>query len=65
MEGRQPRSFAEDYKRQAIEVAVSSSKQITLGAKELGLHDSALRNLSSLASRTSARPPLLDRWSRQ
>jgi transposase len=43
MEGRQRRSFTEDYKRQAAELVVSSGRAITSVAKELGLRDSVLR----------------------
>jgi transposase len=43
MEGRQRRSFTEDYKRQAAELVVSSGRSITSVAKELGLRDSVLR----------------------
>src|SRR5215207_7969192 len=40
---RRRRSFTEDYKRQAAELAVSSGRSITSVAKELGLRDSVLR----------------------
>src|SRR3954470_4731986 len=40
---RQRRSFTEDYKRQAVELAVSSGRSIGSVAKELGLRDSVLR----------------------
>src|SRR5438067_1884000 len=43
MEGRQRRSFTEEYKRQAAELVVSSGRSITSVAKELGLRDAALR----------------------
>jgi transposase len=43
MEERRRRSFTEDYKRQAVELAVSSGRSITSVAKELGLRDSVLR----------------------
>ncbi|MCK1544308.1 transposase [Bradyrhizobium sp. 179] len=43
MQGRQRRSFTEDYKRQAVELAVSSGRSIGSVAKELGLRDSVLR----------------------
>src|SRR5437899_10701271 len=43
MEGRQRRSFTEEYKRQAAELVVSSGRSITSVAKELGLRDSVLR----------------------
>ncbi|MGL3107086.1 transposase [Bradyrhizobium sp. BR 1432] len=37
MQGRQRRSFTDDYKRQAVELAVSSGRSIGSVAKELGL----------------------------
>ena len=40
---RQRRSFTEDYKRQAVELVVSSRRSITSVAKELGLRNSVLR----------------------
>ncbi len=40
---RQRRSFTEDYKRQAVELVVSSRRSVTSLAKELGLRDSVLR----------------------
>ncbi|MFK4719127.1 transposase InsO family protein [Bradyrhizobium niftali] len=43
MQGRQRRSVTEDYKRQAVELAVSSGRSIGAVAKELGLRDSVLR----------------------
>ncbi|MCK1551940.1 transposase [Bradyrhizobium sp. 177] len=43
MPERQRRSFTEDYKRQAVELAVSSGRSIGAVAKELGLRDSVLR----------------------
>src|SRR3979490_3424442 len=43
MEGRQRRSFTEEYKRQAAELVVSSGRSITSVAKDLGLRDSVLR----------------------
>ncbi|UFW51204.1 MULTISPECIES: transposase [Bradyrhizobium] len=43
MQGRQRRSFTDDYKRQAVELAVSSGRSIGSVAKELGLRDSVLR----------------------
>jgi len=39
----QRRSFTEDYKRQAVELVVSSGRSVTSVAKELGLRDSVLR----------------------
>jgi transposase len=38
MEGRQPRSFSDDYKRQAVDLVGRAGV-----AKELGLRDSVLR----------------------
>ena len=43
MEGRQRRSFTEDYKRQAVDLVASSGRSIGSVAKELGLRDSVLR----------------------
>jgi transposase len=43
MQGRQRRSFTEDYKRQAVELVVSNGRSVTSVAKELGLRDSVLR----------------------
>src|SRR4051795_13757732 len=43
MEGRQRRSFTDDYKRQAVDLVASSSRSVGLVAKELGLRDSVLR----------------------
>ena len=43
MSERQRRSFTEDYKRQAVELAVMSGRPIGSVAKELGLRDSVLR----------------------
>ncbi len=40
---RQYRSFTEEYKRQAIELVLSSGRSITSVAKELGLRESVLR----------------------
>jgi len=40
---RQRRSFTEEYKRQAVELVVSSGRSITSVGKELGLRDSVLR----------------------
>jgi transposase len=36
MEGRQRRSFADDYKRQAVDLVASSGRSIGSVAKELG-----------------------------
>jgi transposase len=43
MEGRQRRSFSDDYKRQAVDLVASSGRSIGSVAKGLGLHDSVLR----------------------
>lgn len=43
MEGRQRRSFKDDYKRQAVDLVASSGRSIGSVAKELGLRDSVLR----------------------
>ena len=43
MEGRQRRSFTDDYKRQAVDLVASSERSIGSVAKELGLRDSVLR----------------------
>jgi len=43
MEGRRRRSFTEDYKRQAVEILISSGRSVASVAKELGLRDSILR----------------------
>lgn len=40
---RQRRSFTEEYKRQAVELVVSSRRTVTSVTKELGLRDSVLR----------------------
>src|ERR1700756_3858155 len=39
MEGRQRRSFADDYKRQAVDLVASSGRSIGSVAKALGLRD--------------------------
>src|SRR5258708_120785 len=43
MEGRQRRSFTDDYKRQAVDLVASSGRSIGSVAKELGVRDSVLR----------------------
>ena len=43
MEGRQRRSFTDDYKRQAIDLVATSGRSVGSVAKELGLRDSVLR----------------------
>ena len=49
MEGRQRRSFTDDYKRQAVDLVASSGRSIRSVAKELGLRDSVLRRLGGIA----------------
>jgi transposase len=55
MEGRQRRSFTEDYKRQAADLVLSSGRSITSVAKELGLRDSVLRRWVDKFRRTRLR----------
>src|ERR1700736_6545836 len=43
MEGRQRRSFTDDYKRQAVDLVASSGRSAGSVAKELGLRESVLR----------------------
>ena len=43
METRQRRSFADDYKRQAVDLVASSGRSVGAVAKELGLRDAVLR----------------------
>src|SRR6202007_723464 len=43
MEGRQRRSFTDDYKRQAVDLVAWSGRSIGSVAKELGLRGSVLR----------------------
>src|ERR1700730_8975083 len=43
MEGRQRRSFTDDYKRQAVDLVASSGRLIGSVAQDLGLLDSGLR----------------------
>src|ERR1700716_2310292 len=61
MEGRQRRSFTEEYKRQAAELVVSSGRSITSVATELGLRDSVLRRwvekLRQEPASAATRPP--------
>src|SRR6266699_1112345 len=42
MEGRQRRSFTDDYKRQAVDLVASSGRSVG-SVEELGLRDSVLR----------------------
>src|SRR6202162_6082300 len=42
MEGRQRRSFTDDYKQQAVDLVASSGRSVGSVAKELGLRDSVL-----------------------
>ena len=51
MEGRRRRSFTEDYKRQAVEILISSGRSVASVAKELGLRDSILRRWAEKLSR--------------
>src|SRR3954465_8844573 len=55
MEGRQRRSFTDDYKRQAVDLVASSGRSTGSVAKELGLRDSVLRRWVEL--RGAAREP--------
>ena len=43
MEGRQRRSFTDDYRRQAVDLAASRGRSIGSVAKELGLRGSVWR----------------------
>jgi transposase-like protein len=43
MEGRQRRSFTDDYKRQAVNLVASSGRSIGSVGQGLGLRDSVLR----------------------
>ena len=43
MQASQRRSFADDYKQQAVDLVASSGRSIGAVAKELGLRDSVLR----------------------
>jgi transposase-like protein len=54
MEGRQRRSFAEDYKRQAVDLVASSGRSIGSVAKELGLRDLCVLEESRAALRNVA-----------
>jgi len=45
MQGRQRRSFTDEYKRQAVELVVSSGRSIGAVAKELGLRDGRRHDL--------------------
>ena len=53
MEGRQRRSFTDDYKQQAVELVASGGRSVGSVAKELGLRDSVLRRW--VAQRKAAR----------
>ena len=55
MEGRRRRSFTEDYKRQAVEILISSGRSVASVAKELGLRDSILRRWAEKLSRGQQR----------
>jgi transposase len=50
MEGRQRRSFTDDYKRQAVDLVASSGRAIGSVAKELGLRDSVLRRYRAIGN---------------
>ena len=54
METRQRRSFADGYKRQAVDLVASSGRSIGSVAKELGLRDSVWR---WVAQRGAGREP--------
>lgn len=61
------RSYTEEYKRQAVELVMSSGRSITAVAKELGLRDSVLRRWvdrvrqqpTSAAQRPTTQAPLM------
>jgi transposase len=57
MEGRRRRSFTEDYKRQAVEVLISSGRPVASVAKELGLRDSILRRWAEKLGRQPRAAP--------
>jgi transposase len=57
MEGRRRRSFTEDYKRQAVEVLISSGRPVASVAKELGLRDSILRRWAEKLGRQPTAAP--------
>jgi transposase len=57
METRQRRSFADDYKRQAVDLVASSDRSIGSVAKELGLRDSVLRRWVELRGREPTAAP--------
>jgi transposase len=60
METRQRRSFADDYKRQAVDLVVSSGGSVGSVARELGLRDSVLRRWVEL--RGAGREPTAASW---
>ena len=60
MEQRQRRSFTDEYKRQAVDLVVSSGRSIGSVAKELGLRDSVLRRWVEL--RGAGREPAAASW---
>jgi transposase-like protein len=49
MEGRQRRSFTDDYKRQAVDLVASSGRSIGSVAKELGLFKPPLQFFAVVA----------------
>jgi transposase len=55
MEGRQRRSFTDEYKQQAVDLVGSCGRSIGSVAKELGLRDSVLRRWVEL--RRAGREP--------
>jgi transposase len=59
MEGRVRRSFTDDYKRQAVDLAASSGRSVGAVARELGLRDSVLRRWVDL--RGAGREPTVAR----
>jgi transposase len=61
MEGRQRRSFTDDYKWQAVALVASSGRSIGSVAKELGLRDSVLRRW--VEARGAGREPTVRRLS--
>ncbi|XSC42652.1 transposase [Bradyrhizobium sp. RDT10] len=60
MEGRQRRSFTDDYKRQAVDLVASSGRSIGSVAKELGLRDFVLRHW--VERRGGGREPTAAAW---
>jgi len=50
MEGRQRRSFTDDYERRAVDLVASSGRSIGSVANEPGLRDSVLRRWVALSA---------------